>query len=314
MRVAVTGGGGFVGAHLVRALAERGDEVTSLDVTDGSPLLAGLPGVRAVRCDVSVPGEVGQVLADAQPELIFHAAGILSASAEERPHAAFQANAIGTYNLLQVAGLLGIHRVVFTSTMATYGPGVARTVDETTPQRPSTMYGVTKVFGELLGEYFSDRTELDFRAIRLPAVMGPGRGHGGASAYGSLVVTEPARGRPYVVPVSRSAVMPLIYVKDAVNALISISQADVSPMRHRSYGVDGFSPTAGELADAVVSAVPSAEIDFEPDADTVAIIESWPERIDGSRAAADWGWAPRYDLVAAVEDCVAELASHPAWP
>ena len=226
MRVAVTGGSGFVGSHLVRALVARGDEVTSLDVAARSPLLDGVAGVRIMRCDVAVAGEVGAVLAEVRPELIFHTAGILSASAEDRPHAAYQVNATGTYNVLQAAELLGIGRIVFTSTMASYGPGVARTVDETTPQRPITMYGVTKVFGELLGEYFSGRSELDFRAIRLPAVMGPGRGPGGASAYGGLIVSEAARGRPFVVPVKRSTVMPLIYVKDVVNALISVSEAD----------------------------------------------------------------------------------------
>jgi len=314
VRIAVTGGAGFIGAHLARALAARGDEVVCLDLARSSPILDGAHGIRQVACDIGSWAELFHALRDARPDLIFHSAAILSASAEERPQAAYQANATGTYNVLESALLLGITRVMFTSTIATYGPGVAMTVDETTRQRPTTMYGVTKAFGEMLGEYYAARFGMDFRTVRLPSVIGPGRGSGGASAYSSLVVSEPARRRPYVVPVPESTVTPLLYVKDAVAALVDLAAADVTKLRRRTYGINGFSPTARELADAVCRATPDARIDFAPVPSITTIVDSWPERLDDSEAVADWGWSAGYDLDSAVTDFTADLIANPDWP
>jgi threonine 3-dehydrogenase len=250
---------------------------------------------------------------DIEPEIVFHTAGILSAAAEERPHAAYRVNVTGTLNVLEAARLRG-GRVVLTSTIATYGPGVPDLVDESTQQRPSTMYGVSKVFGELLGEYYLHRFGVDFRAIRLPSVIGAGRGPGGASAYSSLIVSEPARGRPFVVPLERRATIPLVYVKDAVSALIGVAEAGEDELRRRTYGIAGFSPSAGELAAAVSEAVPDADISFEPDPAMVAIVDSWPERMGGDEAGSDWGWKESYGLTEAVVDFVAEVRAHPGWP
>lgn len=314
MRVVVTGGTGFVGAHLARTLAARGDHVTCLDVAPGTPLLEDVDDVEIVRCDVGWWPELMHAVQQAQPEVIFHSAGILSAFAEERPHAAYRVNAEGTLNVLEAAKVLGDMRVIFTSTIATYGPGVGDTVNENTQQRPTTMYGVTKVFGELLGEYYVRRFGIDFRGIRLASVIGAGRGPGGASAYSSLIVSEPARGRAFKVPVTEATTMPLVYVKDAVDALIDIAKAEESDLVRRTYGISGFSPTAEELADAVRNAVPGCDVSFAPDEDMVEIVHSWPQRVDTSEASADWGWQSSFDLHDAVNDFVAELQLHPEWP
>ncbi|MGH2820441.1 MAG: NAD-dependent epimerase/dehydratase family protein [Actinomycetota bacterium] len=313
MRVVITGGTGFVGAHLARELAAGGDEVTCLDVAGSSPLLEGADGVVVRRCDVGWWTELLAAVEDDEPDVIFHTAGILSAAAEERPHAAYRANVTGTHNVLEAARLLG-SRVVFTSTIATYGPGVPDVVDESTQQRPTTMYGVSKVFGELLGEYYLHRFGVDFRAIRLPSVIGAGRGPGGASAYSSLIVSEPARGRPFVVPLEERATIPLVYVKDAVAALMAISGVGDGELPRRTYGIAGFSPRAGELAEAVREVVADADITFSPDPTMVEIVDSWPQRMDGSEAGADWGWKESYGPAEAVTDFVAEVRAHPDWP
>ncbi len=314
MRVVVTGGAGFLGAHLARALAARGDEVTCVDVARSSPLLEDAAGVHVARADVGSWSELFHVLRDARPEIVFHAAGILSAFAEDRPQAAYAANATGTYNVLEAAALLEIGRVVFTSTIATYGPGVPATVDEETPQRPTTMYGATKAFGENLGAYYRSRFGVDFRGIRLPAVIGAGRGPGGASAYTSLAVSEPARGRPYAVAVEEGTRIPIVYVKDAVAALLDLAAADEGRLGRRTYGIAGLSPTAEELVDAVRAELPGASLSFAPDPALTRIVRTWPQTVDASEAAADWGWSERYDLRAAVADFVSELRDHPTWP
>lgn len=314
MRVVVTGGTGFVGAHLARALAERGDTVTCIDIARSSPLLDDVPSIALVRADVGSWAEILHAIREARPDVIFHSAGILSAFAEERPQAAYQANATGTYNILEAAHLLGVGQVVFTSTIATYGPGVPRTVNEDTQQRPTTMYGVTKAFGENLGDYFWRRFGVDFRGIRLPSVIGAGRGPGGASAYSSLVVSEPARGRGYVIPIQERTRIPIVYVKDAVAALIALSGADGSRLRRRTYGMAGFSPTAAELVAAVCAEMPDADLAFRPEPGLVDIVNSWPEVVDASEAHEDWGWIDQFDVPATVADFVAEVRAHPAWP
>lgn len=313
MRVVVTGGAGFLGAHLARALVARGDEVTCVDVARSSPLLSDVEGVRHVRADVGSWSELFHALRDARPEIVFHAAGILSAFAEDRPQAAYSANATGTYNVLEAAALLEIGRVVFTSTIATYGPGVPSTVDEETPQRPTTMYGVTKAFGESLGAYYLRRFGVDFRGIRLPAVIGAGRGPGGASAYTSLVVSEPAHGRRYTVPVAGPTRIPIVYVRDAVMALIALAEADGAQLRRRVYGIAGFSPTADDLVMAVRGALPEAAVAFRPDPALQAIVDGWPRAVDASEAESDWGWRDRYDLPAAVADFIADVRAHRDW-
>jgi threonine 3-dehydrogenase len=289
---------------LARALAERGDEVTCLDIVPSSSLLEGVH-VELVRCDVGSWAELLRALRAAQPQVVFHAAGVLAAAAEERPQAAYRTNAVGTSNVLEAASLLDLPRVVLASTIATYGAGL-ETVDEGTQQRPTTMYGVSKLCAELLGEYYAQRYDVDFRAVRLPAVIGQGRGPGGASTYASLIVSEPAAGRPYTAPVMAEMRIPLIYIKDAVEALVRIAEAEAGRLHRRTYGINGFCPTAGELADSVRATVRGARIEFAPEPQLVRLLESWPRRIDDREAVRDWRWRATFRLEEAVADFVHE--------
>jgi threonine 3-dehydrogenase len=302
MRALVTGGSGFLGAALVRALVARGAEVTSADVVPAQEPRA---GVETARCDVGQWAEVLRLVSAARPDVIFHTAGVLSAAAEARPQAAYQTNAIGTFNVLEASAAVGVRQVVLTSTIATYGNRAGKLVDEETQQRPTTMYGVSKVFSELLGEYYHHRYGTDFRGLRLPSVIGHGRGPGGASAWSSLVVSEPAADRAYRVPVPPGTRMPIIYVQDAADALLQLADADPAALSRRTYGVSGFSPTAGELVDAVRAALPSADLEFGPDPHITRIVRSWPERVDGRLALEDWGWRERYMLAETLQDFVA---------
>jgi threonine 3-dehydrogenase len=169
------------------------------------------------------------------------------------------------------------------------------------------MYGVTKVFGERLGEYYHGKFGVNFRGVRLPSVIGPGRGSGGVSAYSSLIIQEPAAGRQYEVFVDEKTRIPLLYVKDAVGALIKLAGAEEDGLRRRVYSIEGFSPTAGELADTVRRHVPEARIEFRPQLEMVNIAMSWPRELDGTCAEQDWGWASKYALDEAVRDFVDEF-------
>lgn len=277
-RSLVTGGRGFLGRALARALSDAGDEVAIFDVAADADH----------RGDLAAWVDVARAFHEFRPERVFHCGALLSAIAEADVPRAVRTNTDGTFNVLEAARLFGARQVLFTSTVATYGDGVQDPVPEGAPQRPETIYGVTKVYGERLGEYYARRYGLDFRGVRLPSVVGPGRGATGVSAYSSLMIEEPARGRAYTVPLEPRSAMPILYVDDAVRALVELSSAE-APAR-AVYNIAGISPAAGEIAEAVRAVVPHARIDFAPDPAAQAVLDSWPAAMDDAVARAEWGW------------------------
>jgi len=305
MRALVTGGTGFVGRALGAELAGQGASVTLADIrTDGpSPTFP----ASVHRADLASWAETMRMVKQARPDVIFHTAALLSAAAEDLPVTAYQANSAGTFHVLEAAVLFDVPQVVFLSSIASYGPGVADVVDEEVAQRPVTVYGITKVAGELLGEYYARRFGVDFRAGRYPSIIGPGRGGGGASAYSSAMIEQPALDRAFEVPVPPETVMPLLYVDDAVRSLIDLAAAPASQLSRRTYGIGGFSPSALDVVGAVRAHVPGARLEFAPDPETTAIVQSWPRVLSGAAAAADWGWKPRYTLEGTIPDFVARV-------
>lgn len=293
----ITGAAGFLGRALARSLAEAGDPAVLFDLDPSNQELVG--GSRIVRGDLGSWADVAGVFSEHRPERVFHCGALLSALAEERPQAAVRANADGTYHVLEAARLFGTPQVVFTSTIATYGPGIPDPVPEDSPQLPTTIYGVTKVYGERLGEYYWSRFGLDVRGIRFPSIVGPGRGPSGVTGYSSMMIDEPARGRGYVVPVEERTVIPILYVDDAVRALLDVSEAE--RLTRRIYTLAGISPTAAEIADAVRSEVPDATLEFSPEPQTQAILDTLPRSLADDSARTDWGWEGSPDLALLVK-------------
>ncbi len=307
----ITGGLGFIGTYLAHALIQKGEEVVLFDIMTSSPLIHDIKDrVKIVQGNLASWAEVLEVVKQYHIDGIYHTGALLSASAEEKPITAYEVNAGGTFNVLEAARLFNVERVVFTSTIASYGLGL-ETVNEDTLQMPISMYGVTKVFSERLGEYYHRKFGVDFRAVRLPSIIGPGRGGGGASAYSTLMISEPALKRPYQVTVEEDVIMPLLYIKDCVNCLIRLYEADNTKLKRRVYCIAGFSPTAGEIANEVKRVIPSAEIQFKPDRELTEIVRSWPKYLDESRAREEWGWETKYFLRETVEDFIKEVQSRP---
>jgi nucleoside-diphosphate-sugar epimerase len=298
----ITGGMGFIGTYLAHELLRQGEEVVLFDIVSTSPLVQG---------DLSSWAEALEVLKEYKIDGIYHTGALLSAAAEEKPITAYQVNAGGTFNILEAARLFNVERVIFLSTIATYGLGIPDKVDEDTPQMPISMYGVTKVFCERLGEYYYRKFGVDFRGVRFPSVIGPGRGLGGASAYSSLMISESALERPYEVFVEKDVRMPLLYIKDAVECLIRLYRTDHAKLRRRMYCIAGFSPTAKEICEAVRKVLPNADIQFKPDRELTEIVRSWPKYFDETRAKEEWGWSTRYRLEESVMDFIKEVQAHP---
>ncbi len=307
----ITGGMGFIGTYLAHALLAKGEDVILFDVITSSPLIKDIKNkIKIVQGDLASWAEVLEVVKQYKIDGIYHTGALLSASAEEKPITAYQVNAGGTFNILEAARLFNVERVIYTSTIASYGLGL-HTVNEDTIQMPISMYGVTKVFSERLGEYYHRKFGVDFRAVRLPSVIGPGRGGGGASAYSTLMISEPALKKPYTVYVEEDVIMPLLYIKDAIDGLLRLYDADNAKLKRRVYCIAGFSPTAREIYEAVKKILPKADIQFKPDRELTEIVRSWPKYLDETNGHEEWGWKTKFLLDETVRDFIKEVQARP---
>jgi threonine 3-dehydrogenase len=308
----VTGGLGYIGRNLVSYLLDRGEEVVIFDIASDPGWLGKLRRpVKVVRGHLGQLAEVLEAVQANRVDCIYHLGAMISIPAEANPWAAYDTNANGTYHVLEAARLFRIGPVVFPSGVATYGPAAPSTVNEEAYQsNPSQIYAATKIFGERLGEYYHHRFGVDFRCASLPAICGPGRREG-LAAYPSLMVHEPARGRPCRLPVDGSAQIPFIYIKDVIRCLTTLKSIEATKLRRRVYSIRGFSMRAEEMADVVRKHVPHADIRFLSDETVAALVKQMPKHVDDTRAREDWGWQPDYDWDSAVQDFVREIENHP---
>ncbi|MGQ9543936.1 MAG: NAD-dependent epimerase/dehydratase family protein [Candidatus Bathyarchaeia archaeon] len=314
MSILVTGGTGFIGWNITRRLVEKGKEVILFDIAQprrGQNIEGLAPKVKFRRGDLSSWPDVLEVIKRNHVKEIFHTGAMLSEACEENPLAAYMVNINGTFNLLEASVLFEVEKVTFISSVASYSLGQEEVISSKSPQRPHSMYGVTKVCGELLGEYFNRRFGLDFRCVRLPSIIGPGRGGGGLSSYTTLMIQEPALGRPYEVYVSEDTRCPILYYKDAVRCLIQLHEAPVEMVKTRSYCIAGHIPTAAEIAEMVKEKIPDAKIIFRPDPEKTRIVKSWAQKIDESEANIEWGWRREYSLEESIEDFIREVRESP---
>lgn len=309
-RSLITGGFGFISRYLAPLLLEAGHAVTLLDITSDEAWLAQLGGeVKAIRASVADWPQVTAAVSDTRPDIIFHSGALLPPTSEDYPQAAFQVNIEGSYNILEAARLFDVAQVVYASSVASFGPDAPRgLVPNEFAQHPTSLYGVSKVCSERLGEYYVRRYGVDFRAVRFPALFGPGRAaSSGFTAYTSVAVEESANGRPYAFKVEPPTATGILYVRDAARSLLDLANADGSRLTQRAYNVHGFVVTAQELCDAVLRQIPDAELSFEPDEDVTAFLNSIPRQIDDSVARADWDWQPQHTLDEAIADFVATV-------
>ncbi len=313
----VTGGTGFIGAEIVRRLlAEDPDADIHVAYHSGNfQRLADLTERISLHpLDLADTKGIHGLVAAVAPDVIYHFGAVLTGPGEANPQMAIETNAIGTYALLEAARIAGTRQVVFASSIGTYGSGIpTRVIDDATLQRPLTVYGVTKVFGENLGAFYKRRYGLDFRGIRYPSIVGPGVKTPSVVQYTSWVIEESAKGNPFTITVTPEFAVPIMYFKDAARAAITLSRAPLDAIASGTYLVDGHrpSPTAAELADVVRARLPDAEITFEPDPVMQPILDEAIRPLDDSRAREEWGWAPAYDLDAIVADFLEELETNP---
>ena len=310
MRILITGAAGQVGTDLLPLLLARGDEIACFDLAKAP---AALPkGVTWHQGDVTVEAEVYDAVRTAKPEVIFHLAAILSATGERIPFRAWRVNMDGTRHVLEASRLFGVRQVVFASTIAAFGPGLEQPVGNDVSMRPSTMYGLTKVAGELLGEYYATKWGLDFRGVRFPGLISAVEPGGGTSDYVNYMYFDGVRKGAYEAFVSAGSRIPLMYMPDALRALVNLSSAPRERLKHRMYNIAAMSPRADEIAAVVAQRIPGVRITFKSDPMRQAIVDSWPQALDDAEARKDWGWTPRYDLDGMSDELIAAVRAMPA--
>jgi threonine 3-dehydrogenase len=305
MKILVTGAAGQVGLDLLPLLTARGHTVTVLD-TQPKPAALGT-GVTWVRGDITLAPEVSEAVRAAQPERIVHLAAILSATGETVPHRAWRVNMEGTHHVLEAARLFGVKQVFFTSTIAAFGPGLAEPVGNDVSMRPTTMYGVTKVAGELLGEYYQKAFGLDFRGVRFPGLINAGIPGGGTTDYALYMFIDGLRTGASECFVAADSRVPFMYMPDALRAVLELMDAPKARLTRSIYNIAAMSPTADEIADAVRRRIPGVRLTFRSDPRRQAILNSWPKALDDSLARREWGWKHAFDLEAMADDLMPRM-------
>jgi threonine 3-dehydrogenase len=280
------------------------DSVLCTDVRPASEAM--LQGGQFETLDVTDQAALERLVIDNGVDAIVHMAALLSATGEQNPQLALHINNTGVTNVLECARVHGLS-VFSPSTIAVFGPTTPKIAPDETVLRPTTMYGVTKVHLELLGEYYHSKFGVDFRSLRYPGVISslamPG---GGTTDYAVEIYHEALAHGRYTSFLSEDTVLPMIYMPDLLKATTDLMCAPVECLTQRTYNVGALSFNPAELAESIAEHLPGFEIDYKPDF-RQQIATTWPQVLDDHIARHDWGWAHEYDLDRMTADMLASL-------
>ena len=305
-KILVTGALGQIGSELVTALRRNYgvDNVVASDIRP-APSLDG----PFVELDCTKQDLIDAAVVEHGIDTIYHLAALLSATAEDRPQLAWDINMGSLVAVLEVARQRGC--AVFTpSSIGAFGPSTPKIgTPQDTLQRPTTMYGVTKVAGELLCDYYASRFGVDARGVRFPGIIShvapPG---GGTTDYAVDIFYKALQDGRFTCFLKSDTRLDMMYMPDALKAAIEVMEADPSRLVHRNaFNVTAMSFTPEDLAAAIRVHLPDFVMDYAPDPTRQRIAESWPDSLDDSAARAEWDWSPDYDLDAMVADMLENL-------
>ena len=308
-KILVTGSNGQIGVELVphlrkiyganNVIATARKKVPGT-VSEGGPF---------ELLDVRDGNAVAALLEREKIDAIMHMAGVLSASGESNPQLCWDTNMNGLYIVLEAARPFNC-ALLFPSSIAAFGPGTpSKNTPQDTIQRPNTMYGVTKVAGELLCDYYFKKYGMDTRGLRFPGLISyevlPG---GGTTDYAVHIYYEAVAKGKYTSFIGKGSYMDMMYMPDALDAIVKLMEADASKLKHRNaFNISGMSFEPEGIAASIKKLIPGFELSYAVDPVRQAIADSWPDSLDCSAAKEEWGFNPKYDLDAMTKDMLEKV-------
>jgi nucleoside-diphosphate-sugar epimerase len=317
MSIIVTGGTGFIGSFLARSLLSTTDkELILFDNVINHKRIMDMednPRVQIFQGDVSYWSEIISLCKKFDHiEAIFHFGSIMPPMTEEKLEASFRVNIQGTFNILECARYFSIPQVIYSSSGAIYGPGVDLPINEKSYRDPWTFYGVGKVCSEVLGTYYSRRQNIGFTALRLPALVGPGRTGSGMTIYSNNIIQYPAQGMKAICNVDPDVTIPILYIKDITNVLKRI--LDSENVTQNTYNLDGFWISAEELVQIVQDEIPEAVIVYKPDPELSFQLKSWSMlKGEDKLIRSELGYKPQFPPEMLVKDFIKEVQTSPQF-
>ncbi|MGM9903502.1 hypothetical protein A5844_000071 [Enterococcus sp. 10A9_DIV0425] len=312
-KVLITGALGQIGSELTERLRkELGIEnVISTDIREIESSLVVENG-QFEKLDVTNYDDFLDVAKRYEVDTIIHLAALLSATAEKRPAFAWNLNMTGLMNALEVAREIGPNTKFFApSSIAAYGPDCEpdRTPQDTV-MHPTTMYGVTKVAGELLENYYHLKYGVDTRSVRFPGLISykvaPG---GGTTDYAVDIYYEALKNKSYTSFIDQATYMDMMYMDDAIEGIVKLLNADPSQLNHRnSFNITAMSVDPERIATSIRRHIPDFQLSYQVDPVRQGIADSWPNSIDDSDARKEWGFSPRYDLDKMTDEMLRKLS------
>ncbi len=309
-KILVTGSVGQIGSELVPALrAKYGNENVIATGYKTMPSESFRNAGPFEIVDVMDKDSLRVIIEKYDIDTIYHLVSVLSAMGEKNPNLAWDVNMITLKNVLDLAKEYEFSRVFWASSIAAFGPSTPK---DNTPQLtvmdPNTMYGLTKVAGELLCNYYFVKHGVDVRSLRYPGIISyktlPG---GGTTDYAVEIFYEALKNRKYACFLKEDATLPMMHMPDAIKATIDIMQAEPSKIKTRtSYNLAAVSFSPKEIAEEIKKHIPEFECTYEPDF-RQKIAESWPKVIDDSSARNDWGWKHEFGLAEMTKDMLEKL-------
>ena len=261
--------------------------------------------------DITNAQQIADVVKKYNVDTIYNLAALLSAVAEAKPLLAWHIGIDGLLNVLEVARENKC--AVFTpSSIGSFGPNAPKDgTPQDTIQQPRTMYGVTKVSGELLSNYYAMKFGVDTRSVRFPGLISyvtpPG---GGTTDYAVDIYYSAVKGEKFICPIKAGTFMDMMYMPDALRAAIEIMEADESKLKHRnSFNIAAMSFDPEIIYNSIKKYIPTFEMEYQVDALRQGIADSWPNKLDDTCARMEWGWKPEYDLDAMTRDMIEKLTN-----
>lgn len=309
-KILVTGALGQIGSELTMHLRKiyGSENVVASDMRriEGSKVLEAGPFENVNVLDSK---QIVDAVTKYNVNSVVHLAAMLSATGEANPALAWNVNMGGLFNVLEIAKEKGCS--VFTpSSIAAFGPRTQKVkTPQDTLQRPTTMYGVTKVAGELLCDYYNLKFGVDTRGVRFPGLISyetlPG---GGTTDYAVHIYYDALKKQKYASFIAEGTYMDMMYMPDALNAIATLMEADAVKLKHRNaFNIGAMSFAPEHIAAEIKKHIPEFEMSYDVDPIRQAIADSWPDSLDDSAAREEWGWAPKYDLASMTVDMLAKL-------